>query len=165
MSLNDYIWSFFQPDFLFFSHINQIPPFSTVYEKCLAAHAPGRKRQNPPNGSSKRTYQSGQKRARTSWSSLKNKHLKNKCTYSSGGAGTYTTRSGNMKNSSSTYPASNTSSTWTCVTKNKSRIGTAYVRRPTEPKKPSRVRARSIKRPSHSPRERSTDELRIKPTR
>ena len=58
---------------------------------------------------------------------MKNKHFSDKCTYLSGSFGTYTTRSANMKNSSSAYTTSNANSTPTCETNNKSGIDTALV--------------------------------------
>jgi hypothetical protein len=76
---------------------------------CVSLAKKKEKIANPPHRASKRTYQSRQKQAQTSWSSLKKKHFSDKCTYISWSCGTYTTRSANMKNSSSTYPASSMS--------------------------------------------------------
>jgi hypothetical protein len=74
-----------------------------------------------------RTYQIRLEKAQNSLDKHKRKHFENKCTYSSGSCGTYTTRSANMKNSSSTYTASNANSTPTCDANNKFGIDTAHV--------------------------------------
>jgi hypothetical protein len=95
----------------------------------------------------KRTYQSRKNQAQASWSSLNNEYFGNKCTYFSGSVGTYTTRSANMKNSASTYAASNNSSTQTCASKNKSKQTSLKVphqnptrsSRPNDPKRKQKV--------------------------
>jgi hypothetical protein len=102
--------------------------------KCTPLSNKGR--EPPQTGCLKGLIRMDRKRAQISWRSLKNKHFENKCTHLSGICGIYTTRCGNMKNSSLTYPASNANSTPTCVTNHKSGMDTADVHAPKRPKKP-----------------------------